>query len=274
MADHSTAHVRDDVDTPWRTAGATIRTDRPQTPGTSVVGELPGAAATLRRAALAAIALTSMLLLLGCVGRLVVFDSTIGNAEADLMSWVAGHRIGVLDTAATIGSSLTDTWTVIGILVGAIAVLMVTGRQRFAALMAIAISLEFMAFLIVGQVIGRARPDVESLHSVPSTPSFPSGHVAAAVVAYGSLALIARTLAPYRRSPGRVWLVPIVVAAIVAASRVYEGVHYPTDVAAGFLLGVGAVLGAAYATRAAEPVLAEPVPAEPFEVSAPCTDES
>jgi len=95
--------------------------------------------------------------------------------------------------------------------------------------------------------------------------SFPSGHTAAAFVIYGSLVFVARSLSSQSsatqssatqssatqswsaRSISRaVWLVPPFLALLVAVARVYEGVHYPTDVAAGLLLG--AVVAASVAT--------------------------
>jgi undecaprenyl-diphosphatase len=83
---------------------------------------------------------------------------------------------------------------------------------------------------------------------VPSTSSFPSGHVAVAVVLYGSLTLVARRLVPGHRVPRSTWLLPACVALVVGCSRVYEGVHHPTDVVAGALLGLGALIAAAYAS--------------------------
>ena len=113
--------------------------------------------------------------------------------------------------------------------------------------MAIAVLLEFTTFLAVGAIIGRDRPDVEALGSVPSTPSFPSGHAAAAFVLYGALVVVARSLSP-RQVPRVIWALPTFIALLVAAARVYEGVHNPTDVAAGLLLGIGAVTAAGFAT--------------------------
>jgi undecaprenyl-diphosphatase len=201
------------------------------------------------RMAVAVVLLTAGLLALGTVGHLAVFDAPIGDAESDLVRWVADHRIGVLDTAATVGSSLTDTWVVIGVLVGSVTVLVAVGHRRYAGVLLIGVGLELISFLAVGAVIDRSRPAAEALHSVPSTPSFPSGHVAAAVVLYGSLTFTALAI----RRPGRlrapVWIAPAVVSVVVASSRVYEGVHYPTDVVAGFVLGAGALYGAVYTLR-------------------------
>ena len=183
----------------------------------------------------------------------MVFDSTLGAAEADLVDWIADHRTGIVDTAATIGSTLTDTWTVIGVLVGSVTLLIAIGHSRCAGLMLVGVGLELTVFLVVGAVIDRARPAAESLHSTPSTPSFPSGHVAMAVVLYGSLVLVARLIAPPGRVTRGLWFAPFLVVVIVASSRIYEGVHYPTDVAVGALLGAGALTGQRWPCRCRSP---------------------
>ena len=76
--------------------------------------------------------------------------------------------------------------------------------------------------------VGRARPLDHPLVHEPTTHSFPSGHATTSFAC-------AATLAPYvgRRSA----LVLYVLAAAIAYSRVYVGVHYPLDVLAGAVLG-------------------------------------
>lgn len=202
-----------------------------------------------RRTAFAAVVVIGGMLALGVIARVAVFDTSLGSAERDLMDWIANQRVGVLDTLATQGSAVSDTWTVIGVLIGAVIILLATRRVRCAAVLVIGIGVELTTFLIVGTIIARPRPDVQVLHNVPSTASFPSGHVAGAFVLYGSLTLVARAIAPPGRVPMAIWLVPIAVACLVGWSRVYEGVHHPTDVVAGFVLGLAAVWAAAFATR-------------------------
>lgn len=213
----------------------------------------PDARTIAGRCVLALLVLITVMLTLGGVGNVLVFDGPIGRAEADAVGWIADNRVRALDTAATVGSSLSDTWTVIGVLFGAVMMLLATGHRRCATLLLAGITLEFVTFLVVGTVIDRSRPEVETLHSVPSTSSFPSGHVAGALVLYGSLTLVARVLVHSGRVPRATWILPLVAVVIVGSSRVYEGVHFPTDVVAGLVLGLGALVGAGWATGFIDP---------------------
>lgn len=85
----------------------------------------------------------------------------------------------------------------------------------------------------VKEAVGRPRPPerlagIEPLVSVPASPSFPSGHAASSFAA----ALVLSRAAP-RLTPAL-----FALAAAVAFSRIYAGVHYPLDALAGALLGL------------------------------------
>lgn len=78
----------------------------------------------------------------------------------------------------------------------------------------------------------RPRPEeVRLLLSSPPFPSFPSGHT---VAAFGTATVIALA---YRKLHW--WLLLFSGAALIAYSRLYLGVHYPSDVLAGMILGIG-----------------------------------
>ena len=85
--------------------------------------------------------LAGFLLLLGVLGDLFVFDGSIARAELDALGWVADHRSGPIDSLARIGSSLTDTWTVLGLVTGATVVLWAAGHLRQALLLPFGLAL-------------------------------------------------------------------------------------------------------------------------------------
>ena len=92
---------------------------------------------------------------------------------------------------------------------------------------ALAYGLSMLASTALKDVVRRPRPSGEHLVPLPHSWSFPSGHATSAFAAAVALGL----LVPRARWPA------LVLAALIAYSRVYLGVHYWTDVLAGAALG-------------------------------------
>ena len=83
----------------------------------------------------------------------------------------------------------------------------------------------------------RPRPTLVPPEALPSDPSFPSGHSAAAAVVYLTLGLLLAHTFARREQKVYVVALAILVTLAVGLSRLYLGVHWPSDVLAGWTLG-------------------------------------
>jgi undecaprenyl-diphosphatase len=91
---------------------------------------------------------------------------------------------------------------------------------------------------ITKNVIERARPE-EVTHLVPiSGFSYPSGHSLVSASLYLTIALLAARHMPKLKGRVLLFVLAIAIISLVGMSRVYLGVHYPSDVASGVLFGV------------------------------------
>jgi undecaprenyl-diphosphatase len=158
--------------------------------------------------------------------------------DLDLFHWVAGTRSPLLDTVLPPLSRSADHGLIWLGVAGALAVS--RGRRRRAAvrgLLSVAIASP-LANVPAKLSVRRSRPPIDQvalarrLRRQPSTLSFPSGH---------STSAAAFALGVSLESP-KIGAAIGVVAAGVAYSRVYTGVHYPGDVLGGVILGAGCAL--------------------------------
>jgi membrane-associated phospholipid phosphatase len=94
--------------------------------------------------------------------------------------------------------------------------------------------------LSINQQIARPRPPLALRLVIAGGHSFPSGHTTSATIGYGLLAVLVIRLWPGNRRwfPVVVTLLAVGLALAVGVSRVYLGVHWPTDVVAGWILGL------------------------------------
>lgn len=90
---------------------------------------------------------------------------------------------------------------------------------------------------IAKDVFDRPRPELVPYGSYVHTASFPSGHSMMAAVAYLSLGVLIARVQPSRRLKAFIILIAVMLTVLVGISRVYLGVHWPTDVLAGWLAG-------------------------------------
>ena len=171
--------------------------------------------------------------------------------------WFAGNRTSSMNGWTDHATKVADTSGILVVLVAAIIVLLLFRLRWDAVFLAVALCLELLTFLSVNYLVARPRPDVERLGSLPSTSSFPSGHAAATLALYGGLAVIVSTRLRARVAAVVCWIIAVLATTAIGVARVYRGMHHPSDVAAGALLGL-AVLGVALvAVRGGEMAAAE-----------------
>ena len=161
---------------------------------------------------------------------------SVGRWDADAARSIAGLRSSGLDGTAEIGTLVADT--VIGLPLGAVMAGLLAWWRRswLPAVFWVVVAAGIQGiYLTTVLVISRDRPPVKILDPglVPDH-SFPSGHVATAMSTYAGIAVLAWWLA---RS-ARPWVALLfVVPPVVAASRLYEGAHHPTDVLTTLIAG-------------------------------------
>lgn len=91
---------------------------------------------------------------------------------------------------------------------------------------------------ILKEIFGRERPDIVPHLSIVHSASFPSGHSMMASAVYLTLGVLMARLVPRRVLKTYFIMIALILALLVGVSRIYMGVHYPTDVLAGWTLGL------------------------------------
>ena len=197
----------------------------------------------MRDAAVAAVALV----VFGWLAIIVLRGETMGfdGAVRDAIHGIASPAMTrVMRVVTELGGAYL-VWP-LGLLL--VILLANSGRRRDAVLLAVAVVGAHAFGEGMKLVFHRTRPDPWFSYPRPVTYSFPSGHAFVSYCFY--LALAAILIQEDWRLPKRfaAWTAALALTGLIGFSRVYLGVHYPTDVLAGYAAAIawGAVIRAAH----------------------------
>jgi membrane-associated phospholipid phosphatase len=153
--------------------------------------------------------------------------------------------LAFLDPITELGSTAAVTLVAIVCLGVGVAV----GPWRHGAIGAATIGLASLGVEVLKSIVARDRPEILEPILVEHGFSFPSGHATLSMTAYGVLAvLVSRSRVPRVAKAAFAFVAALLVLAI-GLSRVWFGVHYPSDVLAGWIAGAVIVVLYADLTR-------------------------
>jgi undecaprenyl-diphosphatase len=163
-----------------------------------------------------------------------------------LNALVAPHHpvVTVLKAVASIGGRPIMMWLVSV----AVVLLLIRRRTRLAVYLVVTGIGALLLDPSVKTLVGRVRPVVNVPVASAPGDSFPSGHALGSMVAYGALLLVFLPVVQRRWRPYAIAFIAFLIVAI-GATRVALGVHYVSDVIAGWLLGAAWLGVTAYAFR-------------------------
>jgi undecaprenyl-diphosphatase len=160
-------------------------------------------------------------------GETMAFDGAVRSFVQQLAS-------PDLTSAMRIVTMLGSTQTLVALGLCAGILFVAAGWRRDLVLFAVTMAGAAALNAALKLSFGRARPEAFFDTPLPTSYSFPSGHALLSLCFYGALAV---AVTPHLRRPaarGAVWASAGLLAALIGFSRIYLGVHYPSDVVAGY----------------------------------------
>lgn len=155
------------------------------------------------------------------------------NIELSILDWIQTLHTPFLDKIMVFITRLGDAgiiWIVLSIVL-----LLIPKTRKSGAVMVVALVVDvLLCNIVLKNLVARTRPydvntGVHLLVAKLHDYSFPSGHTAASFASVTTL---------YLAGEKKLWKFALVLACLIAISRLYLYVHYPTDVFGGILFGV------------------------------------
>jgi membrane-associated phospholipid phosphatase len=177
------------------------------------------------------------------------FDLPVSNALRGAgPSWA---RKAMIDVTALGGGTVLTIVTI-----GAVAILLARRLALTAALVAAAVVSGTTGSHLLKLVFARPRPPIADRLIEVAGDSFPSGHAANSAIVYLTLVALVTQVVPGRATRNTMLALAILLVGSIGTSRVYLGVHWPSDVLAGWSFGTLWAIGWWQIARQTRPLLA------------------
>ena len=176
--------------------------------------------------------------LFGAIAEDVVTHDRITAVDVELARWLRAHATPALTTLTLVFTNLHST-VAVSIYAAVVGIALVLHRQWRRLITVVVCLAGGMALNVIMKLaFQRARPLLdEPLLTLPAY-SFPSGHVAGSTLMYGLVIAWVFTRTPHAGPRAAAVATAASMVALVAFTRIYLGVHFLSDVAAGFAEGV------------------------------------
>ncbi len=182
--------------------------------------------------------LTAIVLLTVFLALAIAVHYRLTTSFDDLVrNWVHQHS-SIGGARAMLGVSLLGSGDALApVVLLVIGLLLLRGHRRDALLLAVVMGGEVILENGLKEFFHRPRPEPFFGLVTPASYAFPSGHALASWCFYGAVALIFSRHFGSRRLRMAAWVLAILTIVAIGFSRIYLGVHYPTDVIGGYIVG-------------------------------------
>jgi len=158
--------------------------------------------------------------------------------DTAVLRWLGEHHTPFLTKVMTEVTPL-GTGIVVLVVVGVTAAfLWHTEHKHSARLLLAATAGSILLNNVLKLYFDRPRPEVFERLTHTASSSFPSGHAMSATVVYGTVGYLLARLQKHRLSRAVTLLLAVLMIALVCLTRLYLGVHYPSDVLGGIIVGL------------------------------------
>ncbi|WP_291963736.1 phosphatase PAP2 family protein [Maribacter sp.] len=186
--------------------------------------------------------LIALILVVGGINLFVELTDTLKTEtlaayDTSITDYVISYRTPTLTSYFKFMTNVGDTYGYLIVLTIFLLVsLIVFKRWKYVVQATLILALATISNMMLKRFIDRARPGIEHLVSV-ETLSYPSGHAMSAMAFYGFLIFLVTKFKIQRVMKYALVIVLMTIILSIGISRIYLGVHFPSDIAGGFIAG-------------------------------------